>query len=215
MRLNNAIERIQRSAARRRRLPTLGANPKLAVIADASLANLEHSRTMGGRIVGLVDKAKNFNAILARAGKLARVATASFDAETIVAVDAVSDGIGVALLLEEFTSGPRPTLFEEVLRRELATHRAEGQTRRPAWPVYVCSDGNGTVTAVRNSKELACKRRQGDVASLREGLELGDIAAIEHIAGADNPADALTGSGHVSAEILVRLLEGAWPKCPW
>ena len=55
----------------------------------------------------------------------------------------------------------------------------------------------------------------GDIASLREAIELGDIADLVHIRGDQNPADPLTGSGHVQSNQLNELLfKGTWAHCP-
>ena len=77
---------------------------------DASLANMEMSKTQGGRIVGLED-GHLAAGIICRSGALKRVAHSSFDGETIIAVDGASDGIGVTILLEELRNGPRSSLI--------------------------------------------------------------------------------------------------------
>ena len=156
---------------------------------DASLGNVEKGRTQGGRIVAIEDGTAAA-AIVARSGQLRRVAHASFDAETIIAVDTASDALGVALTLDELKRGPSPSLLEKVMKRsqESGNHDPAGLL----YPPTLFTDGNGTVQSVHGSKEPQSKRRQQDVYSLRESLALGDLKAVKWISTDKNPADVLT-----------------------
>jgi hypothetical protein len=216
--LNAAIKRIRDSSHLERWIPTLDKKTlRLIGICDSSLGNLENSKTMGGRIVALASgRPENADVkvgvVLARAGRLHRVTTTSFDGETIIAASAASDCMGVSLLLEELQRGPVPSLFESVVSRAQSARRVPVQ---PAFPAALYSDGEGTVKATHNTTEIGCKRRMGDIASLREAIELGDIADLVHIRGDQNPADPLTGSGHVQSNQLSELLfKGTWAHCP-
>ena len=188
--LNEAINYVRRTKKLKRFLPTLKHSELMNIAyADASLGNLERSRTQGGRIVGLED-GKRAAGIVCRSGALKRVTNSSFDGETISAVDCASDAFGVSLLLEDLENGPRSTLMEDVLRRTLQTGVTKPSTAK--FPTKLFTDGEGTVKAANGTGEIACKRRSGDVAALRESLTLGDIEEFGHIPGDINPADPLT-----------------------
>ena len=99
--LNEAIAYVKDTSKYQRCLPTLDLDSlRETVICDSSLANLDGGKaTQGGRLVCLSDKHGRHNVTLARSGKLKRVVHSSFDGETVVAVDAVSDGMGTNLLV--------------------------------------------------------------------------------------------------------------------
>ena len=85
-------------------------------------------------------------------------------------------------------------------------------------PPTIYSDGHGTVQSVNGSKQVQCKRRQQDVAALREALEVGDVASVLHLAGPKNPVDPLTkllplGSASTSStvQVLEQMLQGQAP----
>ena len=54
------------------------------------------------------------------------------------------------------------------------------------FPPHVMSDGKGTVQACYGTKGIASKRRQQDIASLREALQIGDVAGVHHLQGTKN-----------------------------
>ena len=128
--------------------------------------------------------------LLGRSGKLHRVAQSSFDAETITSVDAVSDGFGITLVLEELVNGPTIGLLERVVRRsQNSGHQLPAGLQ---YAPHLWSDGQGTVRAVHGTKEPQCKRRAQDIAHLREAIMLGDLESVTHLPGTKNPADVLT-----------------------
>ena len=165
-------------------------------------------------MVMMSDMHNRHNVTVARSGRMKRQVTSSFDGETVIAVDAVSDGMGANLLLEELHNGPAPSLFTKVLKRELMAGNFEPV--RPKVPMDVLSDGQATVRTAHGTGEVGCKRRAGDVASLRQGLELGEIASLRHMPGPVNPTDPLTkamslDSPSSSLKVLLSLLyEGYW-----
>ena len=82
------------------------------------------------------------------------------------------------------------------------------------FPPTVYSDGKGTVQSVNGSKAVQCKRRQVDIAALREALEVGDVAAVLHLPGVLNPVDPLTkdNPSKTTTKILEDLLQGSAPS---
>ena len=57
-----------------RKIPTLdGRTMSLTAYADASLGNLEHSKTQGGRVIGLEDESGKAAGIICHSGSLKRV----------------------------------------------------------------------------------------------------------------------------------------------
>ena len=183
------------------------------VYADASLGNVDNARTQGGRAVNIEDALGKCATLVCRSGKLHRVAQSSFDGETLVAVDATGDGFEVALTLEEVVNGPPRGLLERVLRRSLGSGHKEPSGLQ--FPPTVYSDGHGTVQSANGSKAVQCKRRQVDIAALRESLELGDVAAVVHLPGVRNPVDPLTKfmplTGHGTVRVLEEMLAGTAP----
>ena len=215
--LNQTVKHLRETAHRKRMIPTLDLNTWGNVVyADASLGNVDNSRTQGGRAVNLEDARGKCATLVCRSGKLHRVAQSSYDAETLIAVDACGDGYEVALTAQEVLDGPLQTLLEKVLRRSLQSGH-----REPAClslPPTIYSDGHGTVQSVNGSKQVQCKRRQQDVAALREALEVGDVASVLHLAGPKNPVDPLTkllplasASTPSTVQVLERMLQGQAP----
>ena len=83
------------------------------------------------------------------------------------------------------------------------------------FPPHVMSDGKGTVQGCYGTKDIACKRRQQDIASLREALQIGDVAGVHHLQGTKNPVDPLTKSLPFNAptmQILEEMLTGKAPE---
>ena len=161
-------------------------------------------------MIALTDK-KNAAVVVCRGGSLRRVATSSFDGETIEAVDVTSDALGVTVLLEELENGPSPSIFEKVLQRSL--HSGWTSPTPSRYAPRIKTDGQGTVKAANGSGEIACKRRAGDIASLREAVALGDIKELTHIDGNKNPSDPLTKRTRGPTMVLLRkmLYEGFLP----
>ena len=124
--LNQTVKHLRETAHRKRMIPTLDLNTWGNVVyADASLGNVDNSRTQGGRAVNLEDARGKCATLVCRSGKLHRVAQSSYDAETLIAVDACGDGYEVALTAQEVLDGPLQTLLEKVLRRSLQSGHRE------------------------------------------------------------------------------------------
>ena len=212
--LNKTVKFLKETAHRQRIIPTLDMKTwRNVVYADASLGDVENAKTQGGRAVNLEHAHGKCSTLICRSGKLHRVAQSSFDAETLIAVDATGDGFGIALLLQEIEEGPPQGLLEKVLRRSFES----GHQERAAllFPPHVMSDGKGTVQACYGTKDIACKRRQQDIASLREALQIGDVAGVHHLQGTKNPVDPLTKSLPFNAptmQILEEMLTGKAPE---
>ena len=166
-------------------------------------------------MVSLEDSHGKANGLIVRAGGLRRVANASLDGETIIAVDGASDGIATGLLLDELERGSDPSLLQKIIAAD------NGVAPRPSlgYRPIIFSDGEGTVKVVNSAvaggaADVSCKRRLGDIHYLREALVEEDIKGVRHIPGPINPADPLTkktGDNGTWKVLLSLLYEGKAP----
>ena len=142
--------------------------------------------------------------------RLRRVVHASFDGESIVAIDGLDAGFGVAMLLQEWDCGPRPSLFERV-----AMH-TEGAPYQELFPVLdLYTDSNCLVTRVKSQKvdSQLNKRRRQDMADIQESLQIGQVRSVRHVAGKTNPMNYLTKvctENDPSFQPLLRLVYEGW-----
>ena len=125
--------------------------------------------------------------------------------ETNVFMEGLDVAFSIALLVEEFEYGVRPSLHELKLHglpREdtLATLRV---------PLEGHSDSNDLVEASRSlvfSRSIT-KRQKGDVCDIQELLELGALRELVKVLGTENPTNAGTKKLSYEDHTMHRLRE--------
>ena len=146
------------------------------------------------------------NVIKCRSGKIRRKAVSAFDGECLILVDLASDALGSLLLTSELLQGRGSSLLELALFKRTDDSRA-GTTDR--LPCHLHSDSDGVLKATHGTKEVDCKRRAGDVAQLREAVDLGDLDGIGFVPGTRNPVDPLTKERSAKTAVTEELLKEA------
>jgi len=140
--------------------------------------------------------------------KLPRVSHSSFDAETIIAADGVDGAIGVSLFIDEGLFGQKPTLLE---RREAQCEGWDAMAGRKEFNVQILAQTDAKCLTTRvhalTLDQGMRKARKTDISDLKDGLELGVLEDVDHIAGVWNPADPLTKAASRTAQTMGRLRE--------
>jgi hypothetical protein len=184
-----------------------------------------------GFVVGLMDGAVGageegkFVPLFWRSGKCRRVTHSSFDAEVVAAVEALDTSLAIAMLLEEFQDGVRPsrrTRVEETVENWYAGDQSEDHLfveakQRTKIPVEMHTDSNSMVTKCKSVKLDAgmSKRRKCDIGDLKECLSVGDVSDLVFVAGPTNPADSLTkhrSRTTTTTRLLIDLVSSGWYK---
>ena len=190
--LNKVVRRIKNSPERKLFLkrPPLLTSLSVTCIADAALSSHEGERTQGGRCVGLTwGSGCDFAPVEWKSGKIRRVASSSFDAETLENLETIDAGLTIGMILEETRRGPRPSM---VLRKWLA--QEESGWKHIPTQVHLLTDSNGFVTKVRNVKDdiQISRRRKVDIADVKELVAMDYLCPPMHVPGDLNPLDILT-----------------------
>ena len=111
-----------------------------------------------------------------RAGKIARVAHSSFDAETLVALDALDAGVALSLLIEEFMHGPMPSLVEQHLAK-LEQYVDEPEAMREKIPIDLYTDSLSLVDCdVGQDEPKPDKAQEGGCGEYARGARRRAIA---------------------------------------
>jgi hypothetical protein len=172
-------------------------------------------------MLALVDALSRCNVTMCKSTKIKRVAVSAFDGECLILVELASDVLGLLLLLAELLQGKHASLLETALYSRPCDARSAVDPRS-RMPAQLFSDSEGVINATYGTKAVDCKRRAGDIAQLREAVELQDFDAINHVAGDSNPTDPLTKersskTAATEALLLAALYEGtlAIPLQTW
>jgi hypothetical protein len=175
-------------------LPRLPLDEPVVVrgLTDASLNARPDESSQGARAIGLGTRTSDiFAPVEFCSKKTRRKGCSSFDVECINCVDCVDMSLVVALLWEEFVSGPRPSLTQRNCFRMFGMDYDP-----PRIPVIIDTDANDIVTRVYSLKRSLdiSKRRRLDIADLQECLQFQEVEEYRHIAGPTNPVDVGTKS---------------------
>jgi len=140
-----------------------------------------------------------------RSGLTRRTANNPFDGECLSFVEAADVALSVALLLEEFEFGIRPTMWEKKLAQ---LDGVDVETDECKVPVEGHTDSEGLTKAIRSLTWGAKgKRRKGDIFDLQELEELGIARATSHVDGTTNPFDSGTKRMSFESVSMQRLRE--------
>jgi len=217
LRLNKAIRIVKDPRWRYRlRIPKLQKLKgfRVVIAADAGegeLKNNDWTKAQGGRVIGVMnDGMVGDGGAMAiadvRSGKLKRVTHASFDAETVNAIESVDVALGVVELIREWQVSVRPG-------RAASMHAWLDTNEWPDEHGYVdmelhtdCRDLVDNVEAEVVTKQLT-KRRRIDVADLRELRKLGQLRRLLHVDGDYIHPDPLTKYRTLAKRTMGRLVD--------
>ena len=155
------------------------------------------SKAIGGKVIGIMSygplqEKGPFAVVDVRSGPLKRVTHSSFDAETVNVVETYDWCLAVALVVEEYLKGIRPS------RRGAVEMRARGEGYQLAAPptvqVELHTDAMSLIDRTDSLKldSGLSKRRKADVADLQEGQRHRELRPLGHLDGKMNPTDGLT-----------------------
>jgi hypothetical protein len=187
--INSVVEYLLSTADQCLFLPRLpeGEPAVIRAVCDASLNSRPDESSQGARLIGLGTRTSDiFGPVEFCSKKVRRKGTSSFDVECLTCVDTVDMANIVALLWEELTYGPRPSLTQR------NCFRLFGLDYTPTTiPMVVDTDAKDIVSRVYSLKRSLdiSKRRRLDIADLQECLAFGEVEEFRHVAGATNPTD--------------------------
>jgi hypothetical protein len=146
-----------------------------------------------------------FAPVFIKSGHLTRVAHSSFDGETLVGIEGVDVSLSVALLVEEFLHGVRPSLWD----RKLAQLEGIELSSELMIPIEQHTDAKDLVDRVKKITfdPKMSKRRKTDIFDYQELEDLGIMRPLIKITGPDNPVDCLTKAMPFDSKGFARLLE--------
>lgn len=181
----------------------LGPDIFFRIYCDASWGNRDHGHSQGGGFVCLVNKEFRFNAISWFSRKIRRVVRSTFGGETLASVDAVDEGLNIALLWDELNSNIswRPT------------DKTKYMLHGDQVPVHLLTDCKSLFDHLkeRGSRNVE-KRLAIDLYALREHVESGAISHVCWVPTEHQLADGLTKSMNQKSLVHV-LTTGQIP--PW
>ena len=209
-RCNKLVRRLKREGAFLR-LPRLDQNRPVHVVVIADAGEPIEDSTYRGRwqgcfaigitnrgddapFVGDVrEKESPFCPVLWHSGLTRRVASSSFDGETLIGLEGVDAGLAVQSHLEETLTGKRETLLESRSAAMVTPSVVEKRLERLV-TLDLHSDSNDLVTNVKSIMAVKgfSKRRKCDIYDLRELRDLGYLRRVSKIRGKTNPTDGGT-----------------------
>jgi len=196
------------------RLPRFPESAKFKVVVVVDAGEPKDERGYNGKwhgaiLIGLmIDEWADeglFSTVYSKSGHITRVAHSSFDGETLVAIEGIDMALSIALLVEEFESGPRLGMWD----RKLAQIEGTQFPGELEVPVELHTDSKDLVDRTRKitfDPKMA-KRRKTDVADLQELESLGTLRPIVKIAGPKNPVDCGTKEMSFESGPYMRLFE--------
>ena len=233
IRLNKVVRYVRQSPKYRIFMPALKCGKmKIVVVVDAGEGEqqADHwSKAQTGFVIGLQSadlgpgEEGTFVPLIWRSGKCRRVTHSSFDAEVVAAVEALDTALAIAMLLEEFEDGVRPSRREHIEETMEEWYSKDGEqdfvSEKPRSKIVVemHTDSNSMVSKVKSVKLDAgmSKRRKCDIGDLKECLSVGDVSDLVFVAGPTNPADSLTkhrSRTTTTTRLLIDLVSSGWYK---
>ena len=147
-----------------------------------------------------VQNERGFVPIYWKAGTTRRVASSSYDGESLTCMEALDVGLAVQALEDEVSHDICPTLFQRV------THDMHHTTTKT--PMELDTDAKDFVTATRSLVPPPgfTKRRKSDVYDVQELRRLKFLRKVRHIRGVTNPLDAGTKRMSTHSQTMKRLI---------
>lgn len=172
------------------------ADLKVTFIADAGEPTndaLYRGKWHGCKVVGIQQddwSSEDFGMLYHQSALTRRVSNSSMDGECNVFIEGLDVALSCAMLLDEFESGVRPSLWE---LKKHGLPRVDPLEDLKI-PIEGHTDSNDLVEAARSlvfSKSIS-KRRKADICDIQELQDIGVLREVVKIAGTANPTNAGT-----------------------
>ena len=162
-------------------------NLEMRVYSDSSLGNLPDDGTQGGYFICLQGKGNYITPLAWSSKKLKRVVRSSLAGETLAMADAMDNGIFLASLFSEISSGE---VQPEILRISLIT------------------DNQSLLDNLTTNKAVTEKRLRVEIAAIKEAKERKEVKDVIWVSTENQLADVLTKKGVSPIRLLAALEEG-------